>query len=62
MLLKEKQNEIQSLKDKIAQVEMAQQVLKENRIQRKKIFTESKHSVQKEVISAYVFYFVCFSR
>ncbi|XP_005158711.1 coiled-coil domain-containing protein 175 isoform X1 [Danio rerio] len=49
MLLKEKQNEIQSLKDKIAQVEMAQQILKENRIQRNKIFTESKHSVQKEL-------------
>ncbi|XP_050990090.1 interaptin [Labeo rohita] len=49
MLLTEKQNEIQSLKDKIVQVEMAQQDLKENMVQRSKTFAESKHAVEKEI-------------
>lgn len=57
MLLTEKQNEIQSLKDKIVQVEMAQQDLKENMVQRSKTFAESKHAVEKEVAWAFFFFF-----
>ncbi|KAL1257608.1 hypothetical protein QQF64_010852 [Cirrhinus molitorella] len=49
MLLTEKQNEIQSLKDKIVQVETAQQNLKENMVQKSKTFAESKHAVDKEI-------------
>ncbi|XP_073683284.1 coiled-coil domain-containing protein 175 [Garra rufa] len=49
MLLTEKQNEIQSLKDKIVQVETAQQDLKENMVQKSKTFAESKHAVDKEI-------------
>lgn len=45
MMLTEKQNEIQSLKDKIVQVKAAQQDLKENMIQKSKTFAESKHAV-----------------
>ncbi|XP_048046605.1 golgin subfamily A member 6-like protein 22 [Megalobrama amblycephala] len=47
--LTEKQNEIQSLKDKIVQVEIAQQDLKENMIQKRKTFAESKRAVGKEI-------------
>lgn len=50
ILLTEKQNEIQSLKDKIVQVETAQQDLKENMIQKRKTFAESKRAVGKEVV------------
>lgn len=50
MLLTENQSAIQSLKDKIVQVEMAQQDLKENMIQKSKAFAESKHAVEKEVV------------
>ncbi|KAK9959585.1 hypothetical protein ABG768_009699 [Culter alburnus] len=49
ILLTEKQNEIQSLKDKIVQVETAQQDLKENMIQKRKTFAESKRAVGKEI-------------
>lgn len=50
ILLTEKQNEIQSLKDKIVQVETAQRDLKENMIQKRKTFAESKRAVGKEVV------------
>ncbi|XP_016423052.1 myosin-11 [Sinocyclocheilus rhinocerous] len=49
MTLTEKQNEIQSLKDKIVQVKTAQQDLKENMIQKSKTFAESKHAVEIEI-------------
>ncbi|XP_067222996.1 coiled-coil domain-containing protein 175 [Chanodichthys erythropterus] len=49
ILLTEKQDEIQSLKDKIVQVETAQQDLKENMIQKRKTFAESKRAVGKEI-------------
>ncbi|XP_042597838.1 myosin-11 [Cyprinus carpio] len=49
MMLTEKQNEIQSLKDKIVQVKAAQQDLKENMIQKSKTFAESKHAVEIEI-------------
>jgi len=49
ILLTEKQNEIQSLKDEIVQVEIAQWDLKENMIQKRKTFAESKHTIEKEV-------------
>lgn len=55
MLLTEKQNEIQSLKDKIVQVTTAQQDLKENMIQKSKTFAESKHAVETEVVWAVFF-------
>ncbi len=60
MLLTEKQNEIQSLKDKIVQVKTAQQDLKENMIRKSKTFAESKHAVETEVVWA-VFFFFFFS-
>ncbi len=50
MLLTEKRNEIQSLKDKIVQVKTAQQDLKENMIQKSKTFAESKQAVETEVL------------
>lgn len=50
ILLTEKQNEIQSLKDKIVQVEIAQQDLKENMIQKRNTFVESKRAVGNEVV------------
>ncbi|XP_043119569.1 golgin subfamily A member 6-like protein 22 [Puntigrus tetrazona] len=49
MMVTEKQNEIQSLKDKIVQVKAAQQDLKENMIQKSKTFAESKHAVKIEI-------------
>ncbi|XP_039539027.1 coiled-coil domain-containing protein 175-like [Pimephales promelas] len=49
ILLTEKQNEIQSLKDEIVQVEIAQRDLKENMIQKRKTFAESKHTIEKEI-------------
>ncbi|KAK7142644.1 hypothetical protein R3I94_012104 [Phoxinus phoxinus] len=49
ILLTEKQNEIQSLKDKIVQVETAQRGLKENMIQKRKTSAESKHTVGNEI-------------
>ncbi|XP_039521935.1 coiled-coil domain-containing protein 175 [Pimephales promelas] len=49
ILLTEKQNEIQSLKDEIVQVEIAQWDLKENMIQKRKTFAESKHTIEKEI-------------
>lgn len=52
MLLTEKRNEIQSLKDKIVQVKTAQQDLKENMIQKSKTFAESKQAVETEVLWA----------
>lgn len=57
MLLTEKRNEIQSLKDKIVQVKTAQQDLKENMIQKSKTFAESKHAVETEVVWACLFFF-----
>ncbi|XP_067311946.1 coiled-coil domain-containing protein 175 isoform X2 [Pseudorasbora parva] len=49
ILLMEKQNEIQASKDKMVQVETAQQDLKENMIQKRITFAERKCAVGKEI-------------
>ncbi|XP_065111573.2 coiled-coil domain-containing protein 175 [Paramisgurnus dabryanus] len=49
ILLTEKQNEINSLKEKIQQVQTAQQDLKEDMIQKRKTFLENKHTLETEI-------------
>ncbi|XP_055028836.2 coiled-coil domain-containing protein 175 [Misgurnus anguillicaudatus] len=49
ILLTEKQNEIQSLKEKIQQVQMAQQDLNGDMIQKRKTFLENKHTLETEI-------------